>query len=243
MTTLTPFTFPDSGAQVRTVTIDGAPWFFATDVCAVLEITNVGNVLARLDDDEKDSIRLTDGNRGNPNRAIISEPGLYAVILRSDSPAAKPFRRWVTGEVLPALRRTGSYSMAVPSSFAEALELAAAQQREIEASNARVAELEPQAAKYQAVLDADGLIGMTAIADMLDVHVSTLTDWLVDEGLFRRQVSKGQRGPKTRNMPRRAWQSSGHFTVRTEHTRRVAYPVAYATSSGLDHVLTLWGGR
>lgn len=79
----------------------------ARDVCGVLEIENVGNALARLDDDEKTFIRLTDVSVGTPRTTIVSEPGLYSLILASRKPQAHAFKRWITHEVLPAIRKTG----------------------------------------------------------------------------------------------------------------------------------------
>lgn len=98
---------------VRTVLLDDAPWWVLKDVCGVLGITNHKNVSARLDSDEK-GVRLMDplGEGGPQQMTIINESGLYKVILRSDKPEAKKFTRWVTHEVLPAIRKTGSYSMA-----------------------------------------------------------------------------------------------------------------------------------
>ncbi len=95
--------------EVRTILKDGEPWWVLADVCQVLEIENSRNVAARLDEDEKNTVHLTDGIRGNPNMTIINESGLYKVILRSDKPEAKKFTRWVTHEVLPAIRKTGQY--------------------------------------------------------------------------------------------------------------------------------------
>lgn len=99
------------GHEVRTTLIDGEPWFVLNDVCKALGIGNPRAVAARLDEDEKNTVTLNDGNRGNPNMTAISESGLYAVIVRSDKPEAKPFRKWVTSEVLPAIRKTGAYQM------------------------------------------------------------------------------------------------------------------------------------
>lgn len=96
---------------VRTVMRDGEPWWVLKDVCEVLEIENPRNVATRLDDDEKNTVHLADGIRGNPNMTIINESGLYKVILRSDKPEAKRFTRWVTHEVLPAIRKTGTYTV------------------------------------------------------------------------------------------------------------------------------------
>lgn len=78
--------FEFKGAALRTLTDEnGEPWFVAKDVCDVLELSNVGQALARLDDDEKSSITLNDGTPGNPNKAIVSESGLYALVLASRS--------------------------------------------------------------------------------------------------------------------------------------------------------------
>lgn len=103
--------FDFKGAALRTLTDEnGEPWFVTKDVCDVLELSNVSQTLARrIDDDEKSSITLNDGTPGNPNRAIVSESGLYALVLASRKPEAHDFKRWVTHEVLPQIRRTGGY--------------------------------------------------------------------------------------------------------------------------------------
>ena len=97
---------------VRTVMIDGEPWWVLADVCRVLNITNHKNVAARLDEDEK-GVHLMDTPGGNQKMSIINESGLYKVILRSDKPEAKAFTRWVTHEVLPTIRKTGSYGVTI----------------------------------------------------------------------------------------------------------------------------------
>jgi hypothetical protein len=102
--------FDFRGASVRTVMIKGEPWWVAADVCAVLEINNSPDAIRRL---EKEDVALTDTLRSNGRpykMQIINEPGLYDLIIRSDKPQARPFRRWVTKEVLPEIRRTGRYS-------------------------------------------------------------------------------------------------------------------------------------
>lgn len=96
------------GNTVRTVERDGEPWFVLKDVCAVLGIGNSRMVFDRLDDDEK-GVSQIDTLGGLQNMSIINESGLYNVILRSDKPEAKPFRKWVTSEVLPTIRKTGGY--------------------------------------------------------------------------------------------------------------------------------------
>jgi prophage antirepressor-like protein len=102
--------FDFRGASVRTVTIKGEPWWVAADVCAVLEIENSRHAISRL---EKDDVALADiiDSMGRRQKAtVINEPGLYELLIRSDKAQARPFRRWVTKEVLPEIRRTGRYS-------------------------------------------------------------------------------------------------------------------------------------
>lgn len=104
--------------SVRCVMIDGNPWFVAADVCAALEIANSRDAVSRLDTDEK-GVALTDTPGGKQQVTVISESGLYILILRcrdAMTPGSVPykFRKWVTSEVLPAIRRTGSYTLPAP---------------------------------------------------------------------------------------------------------------------------------
>lgn len=101
-------------SEIRTVQVNGEPWFVLADVCKVLELSNPSKVADRLELDEKANFEL--GLRGGATNCI-NESGLYAVVLRSDKPQAKPFRKWVTSEVLPSIRKHGSYS--VQSQFAD----------------------------------------------------------------------------------------------------------------------------
>ena len=102
------FTYKEQ--EVRTAMIDGEIWFVASDICHVLELSNTTEALKALDEDEKNTLRISEGNRGNPTVNVISEPGLYALVLRSNKPEAKQFSRWVRHDVLPQIRKTGSYS-------------------------------------------------------------------------------------------------------------------------------------
>ena len=116
MNDLQVFENPDFG-QVRTVTKDGEPWFVAADVCRALEVDPTAT--RRLDDDEKNTLRLTQGTSGNPNVTIVNEPGLYSLVLGSRKPEAKNFKRWITHEVIPSIRKTGSYSIQEPETPAQ----------------------------------------------------------------------------------------------------------------------------
>lgn len=94
--------------EIRTVLIDNEPWFVAVDVCKALEIKNSRDALGRLDDDEK-GVVLTDTLGGEQTVATVNEPGLYSLVLGSRKPEAKEFKRWVTHEVIPTIRKTGGY--------------------------------------------------------------------------------------------------------------------------------------
>ena len=107
MNELQVFRYQDN--EVRTVEVDGEPWFVLKDVCAVLGIGNSRMVFDRLDSDEK-GVSQIDTPGGLQNVNIVNESGLYNVLLRSDKPEAKPLRKWVTSEVLPSIRKTGSYA-------------------------------------------------------------------------------------------------------------------------------------
>jgi anti-repressor protein len=105
-----PFQFNSHGV---TAIVDekGEPWFIAKEVCDILELGNPSQAVSALDDDEKNTIVLTEGIRGNPTKVIVNESGLYCLIIRSDKSQAKPFRRWVTGVVLPSICTTDSISI------------------------------------------------------------------------------------------------------------------------------------
>ncbi|MFJ5297507.1 Bro-N domain-containing protein [Pseudomonas sp. NPDC088368] len=94
--------------QVRTLLIDGSPWFVATDVCDALAIVNTARALSRLDDDEK-GIHSMNTPGGRQNMSVVNESGLYSLILTSRKVEAKRFKKWVTAEVLPAIRKHGRY--------------------------------------------------------------------------------------------------------------------------------------
>ena len=103
-------------SEIRTVQINGEPWFVLSDVCKGLELSSPHKVAERLDGDEKGRNQIPTLG-GVQEMAVVNESGLYTVILRSDKPQAKPFRKWVTSEVLPSIRKHGSYS--VQSQFAD----------------------------------------------------------------------------------------------------------------------------
>lgn len=111
--------FNYNGHSVRTVIKDGEPWFVLSDVCKALDLSTPAKVRERLDDGVSSTHTITDSLGREQQATIINEDGLYDVILESRKPEAKQFRKWITSEVIPSIRKTGSYSLQAPKSQAE----------------------------------------------------------------------------------------------------------------------------
>lgn len=146
-------TFLFETRTIRTQTDEvGDPWFVASDVCEALTIGNSRDAVGRLDDDEK-GVGTIDTLGGKQDVSIINESGLYSLIMTSRKPEAKRFKKWVTSEVLPVIRKTGSYAVA-PKSPAHMLLAMAQQFVEIEAEQRRQAEQVAVMSESVAVLEA-----------------------------------------------------------------------------------------
>lgn len=110
--------------DIRTITINNEPWFVGKDVAEALGYSNTRDALAtHVSEEDKNTVVISDGKRGNPNQVVINESGLYALIFGSKLDSAKRFKHWVTSEVLPAIRKTGSYQK--PMTTAEQIQLLA----------------------------------------------------------------------------------------------------------------------
>lgn len=214
--------FDFKGAALRTLTDEeGEPWFVAKDVCAVLELNNVSQALTRLDGDEKSSITLNDGTPGSPNKSIVSESGLYALVLASRKPEAHEFQRWVTHEVLPQIRRTGGYIPTTDADddmtiLAKAVMIGQrtmeAQKRKIAAQQTRIVELEPKARFADAVAASDGTCLVGELAKMLRQNGMDIGQ----NRLFRLLQADGYLGKSgsNRNVPTQRAMDLGLFRIK-----------------------------
>jgi prophage antirepressor-like protein len=192
---------------IRMSVADGEPWWMLADVCAALGIANVGNVADRLEDDEKNTIRLMDGTPGNPFKTMVNESGLYSVILRSDKPDARRFRKWVTSEVLPSIRKIGSYTKSEAPKGPELLALAVLEaQKLLDEKDRIIAELSPSAAAADRITNAVGLKTLSEIGKINGIGPRKIFDLLADQGImFRRGESW---------IPYQQYVDSGYFRVR-----------------------------
>jgi prophage antirepressor-like protein len=235
MSDIVPFSF--DGNQVRVlVDLEGNPWWVAADACKVLGYANPRSAVNQHVRDHQKGVQDIDTLGGRQQALIINEGGLYRLIMRNSKPDAERFQDWVTDEVLPSIRRAGGYSTApaIPQSFAEALELAAAQQREIEAAQAQLAIAAPKAEFHDRFMESGGLSSMTDLADMFGTSVGKFTGWLADLGVFRKGEYAQFPG---RRMPRKHYLDKGMFEVKIECSPQgIRHPVAYATPSGLEFV-------
>ena len=116
--------FNFSGQDVRIITINGEPWFVGKDVADILGYSNSRKALSDHVDDEDKGVTKSDTLGGNQNITIINESGLYSLILKSKKPEAKQFKRWVTSDVLPTIRKHGAYNAKVPTTQRELVQLA-----------------------------------------------------------------------------------------------------------------------
>lgn len=212
MNELTIFKNADFG-EVRTVMQEGEPWFVAADVCRALEIDSTAT--RRLDEDEKNTLRLTQGTSGNPNATIVNEPGLYSLVLGSRKPEAKAFKRWITHEVIPAIRKTGVY--AAPNVDSEMMFRIAQAMQEKEAQIARLEqqkeEMKPKALFADAVSASNTSILVGDLAKLIrqngfEIGQKRLFAWLRENGYLIKQNGASW------NMPTQHSMEKGLFEVK-----------------------------
>lgn len=207
-----------NNAALRTLTDEaGEPWFVAKDVCDILEISNPSDALKRLDDDERSRFNL--GRQGETN--IVNEAGLYVLVLGSRKPEAHEFKRWVTHEVLPQIRKTGGY---IPTTDADddMTILAKAvmigqrtmeeQKRRIAAQESHINELEPKARFADAVAASDGTCLIGELAKMLrqnglDIGQNRLFEILRQDGYLGKTGSN-------RSVPTQKAMDLGLFRIK-----------------------------
>lgn len=157
--------------KVRTVEVNGEPYFVGKDIATILGYSNSRDALAKhVDVEDKSSVVIRDGTSGNPNQTIINESGLYSLVMSSKLPTAKQFKRWVTSEVLPTIRKTGSYSIQQkPDSYmiddpVERANRWIEEYQEKKALEVKIEEQKPKVEYCEKVLNKDGLITTTMIA-------------------------------------------------------------------------------
>ena len=213
------FENPEFGA-VRSILIDGDPWFVAADVCKALELEKTNRALSRLDDDEKGAHSVSTPG-GRQRMSIISESGLYSLILGSRKPEARAFKRWITHEVIPSIRKHGAY---MTDSLLDALEAHPEAVPEylnrLRSENARNRELNrrlrlalPKAEYYDAFVDPADCTNIRTTAKELGVPEKQFTRYLEEKKYLFRDKNR-------KLFPRAVKKSAGLFLVRDFYTER-----------------------
>ena len=189
--------FEYEGSAVRTVERGGEPWFVAADVCRVLEIANATDAISRLDEDERTLVSIEGASNGLPVNAV-NEAGLYSLILGSRKPEAKKFKRWVTHEVIPSIRKHGVYAidevLQNPDVLINALQALKAEREEKERlalecafKAQQIAELHPKADYHDKVLACPDLVKVTVIAKDYGWSAVKLNQWLEEKKIQFKQ--------------------------------------------------------
>ena len=228
--------------KIRTVIMDGEPWFVLADICKILEISNSRMVAGRLESDELMSVRLTSGGQHREMTAV-SESGLYAVVLRSDKPQAKPFRKWVTSEILPTIRKTGGY-VADEDMFIENylpfLEepykgLFRLQMMAINQLNERIRHDQPLVDFANQVAGTENVIDMNAMAKLaveenIPIGRNRLFRWLRENGILMSD-----------NLPYQKFIDRGYFAVKESvfetGTITKTYQQTFVTGRGQRYII------
>lgn len=204
---LLPFSF--NGQGVRVMLRDGAPWFVAVDVCRILEIANPRDAMSRLDDDEK-GVGSTDTPGGVKDVNIVSEAGLYALVLGSRKPEARAFKRWVTHEVLPSIRKTGGYGETrqlpdlrdpeqVAKLLAHSLTVLTEERAKRLAAESALMDAAPKVDFVNRYVVARGNVGLRLAAKILGQKQHDFIDWLLARGfVYRTGTSRSRSTGKDR---------------------------------------------
>lgn len=184
MSNLIEFNFNEN--PVRSILIDGNPFFIARDICLNLDIEDTSKAVSRLDEDEKLSRTLFVSGQ-NRNVTLINESGLYSLVLTSRKDGAKKFKKWITSEVLPQIRKSGSYSISpqLPQTFAEALQLAADQARQLEIAA-------PKAEYFDKVAERSGLLNATQVAQKVQMSAMKMNKHLDELNVYNGAVKRSR---------------------------------------------------
>lgn len=234
--------------QVRVIGDKDNPLFCLRDVCDILGIVNNSDVktsIIKEFGDDLDLIYPISDNLGRQqNATFITEPQLYFVLMRSDKPKAKPFRQWVVNEVLPQIRKTGSYNHQAPKNMVEALELALEQARQIAELNNKIEENKPKVAFADSVASSQDTISVGQMAKLIqqngvDIGRKRLFDYLRKNGYLIKGKSKDLNMPSQKSMEQGLFQIKE--TVIDTGSKAIISLTPRITTKGQEYFLRLFG--
>lgn len=210
------------GYELTVIEEDNEPYFLLKDVCSILEVGHVATVRKRLEDEVVSNHRIKDSIGRMQDSTFVNEDGLYDVILDSRKPEAKRFRKWITSDVLPSIRKKGSYSLSVPQSFSEALRLAADLQEEAERNK-------PKIEAHDRFISGDNYQTMAIVAKSLGIGRNNLFKLLKQKKVLMEN-----------NTPYQRYMDSGYFVVKEKPIKMggqvINKPQTYVTPKGVSYL-------
>lgn len=246
------FAYSKDGQHIRGAIVDGEPLFVSADVLAMLDLNR--SSISLLDDDER-GVHSLDTPGGRQQFSMITESGLYSLILRSRKPEAKAVRRWVTHEVLPAIRRTGSYSRypAAPKNPPSRIELAQwviEAEKRAEQAEAKVAELEPSATAWDRLHELGADVDVADAAKILsrdpniEIGRNRLFEFMHDQDwIFRGRHNCWKAYQDQVDLGRLKHRPGTEYFDRDRGEYRVGDPTILITTKGLAELQRLLGGK
>ena len=205
MNELLVFNNPNFGS-VRTAEINGEPWFVAVDVCRSLGMSDTGKAVGRLDNDESTRIEIDHPQSVGKTIEVIAvnEPGLYSLVLGSRKKEAREFKRWITHEVIPSIRRTGSYSMDIPKDYPSALRALADECEKNQRLESKIALDAPKVRFAECVADSPELAYVSQLAKVLkqngiNIGRNRVFEWLREHEYIVKLASQNEPTQKAMN--------------------------------------------
>ena len=234
----------DTFGSIRAIEINGEPWLVGKDIAEVLGYNEPNKAIVRhVDEDDRTKHPITDNLGRTQESWIINESGLYSLVLSSKLPGAKKFKRWVTSEVLPSIRKHGMYAtdelldnpdllIQIATKLKEERELNKRLQEENEEKNKLIEKQKPKAEFYDEIIDSTTVIGMKEVADILKVKGygrNNLFKFLREKGILNRK-----------NEPYRNYIEQGLFEIKeskyiVDNEVKIK-PTTYVTQKGLDYI-------
>ncbi len=221
--------FEFENSEIRTLNIDGQPWWVGVDVCRVLEIADPRTSLKLVDEDDRDSMLVIDKLGRNQKTIVINESGLYSLILKSRKPEAKKFKRWITKEVIPSIRKEGTYGLSDDLILLKAVKIA---NERMEDYKKQLKEAQPKIDFYDHVTGyGEVIVDMEKVAKILNLGIgrNSLFQILRDIGILM-----------DNNLPYQKYINRGYFrVVERKYEKKGSthiYIKTMVSQKGLDYI-------
>lgn len=241
---ITPYVFPETQQAVRTVEIDGKPWFVARDVCAVLGVANAADAIGRIPERMK-GVGNYDTPGGRQRMSVINLPGAIRLIMRSNKPWAERFQDWLAEDVVPSVMETGHYStvetapaipdVSTPAGVLAMAEMFAKTAQQLVTTTAELEAAKPKAESFDALMSSEGHLNMNEVAKTLGVGRTRLYEFLRSERILIDNPGRKDQ----HNVPYQAYMRYFHVAtkkLRNTYGRTFIVATTYVKPSGVEFI-------